>query len=127
MQRHPFTMYTIFRSKQVNLERRITKYYRESHDGDTVIKLVRLMQIRDVLCVVSIDKPCFKLVRSLYLNHQTETLKKYFFYFRAYFSKQKWACLVLLFYPELPKYGALRVLQRAGMIWAAAVHRFTVP
>ncbi len=86
MQKHPFTISQMFRLKQKTLEKRITAYYQTSSDAATVIKLVRLLQIRGELSTEAIDTPCFELIRTLYIQQPGRKMKRYFFYFQAYFS-----------------------------------------
>lgn len=127
MPRHPFTAYQLFRTKQENIEPQIIDYYRESHDGETVIKLVRLLQIRDVLGTETLDRPCLSLVRSLYIHPVSESMRRYFFYFHAYFSEKEWACLLLPLFQVMPQFQEIRAIYDRSVLLMRVSDQFTVP
>lgn len=126
MQKHPFTIYQLFHLKQKTLEKRIAAYYQASNDAKTVIKLIRLLQIRGELGTEAIDTPCFELIRTLYIQQTSRHLKRYFFYFRTYFSQAEWETLLLRFFPEIP---AIKVWRESLTLTLCTVvfHQFTVP
>lgn len=127
METHPFTAYQLFHLKPATLEKRIQMFYDESGDRTTVIKLVRLLQIRDVLGTEDLEKPCLTLVRTLYINHPTRSMKRYFYYFHTYFSAAEWKTLVQSFFPELPVFLLWKKIQTVEAVCKFVTAVFTVP
>ncbi|REC31239.1 hypothetical protein CF160_01740 [Enterococcus pseudoavium] len=127
MQRHPFTARQMFHLKQRTLEKRITDYYRTSQDGETVIKLARLLQIRNELGTEEINQPCAELVRALYIKQAAAESLRYFFYFRSYFSQTEWQNLLLQFFPQVPVWHFQRLLGLMKQIALATRYSATVP
>ncbi|MGO3728802.1 MAG: hypothetical protein ACTJHK_07535 [Enterococcus viikkiensis] len=127
MKTHPFTAQQLFRLKPITLERRIQAFYDESGDGTTVIKLVRLLQIRDRIGTEDLGMPCLTLVRTLYIAHPTRTMKRYVYYFQAYFSAEEWAYLVQSFFAELPYFLLWKKIQTVKAVCQLMPYAFTVP
>ena len=102
MQEHPFTAKQLFSLKPQTLEKRITLYYQVSKNKNCVIKLVRVLQIRDQLGTEALKTPCRELIRTLYIDAPTSSMKRYFYYFREYFSLAEWALLLLHIFSKQP-------------------------
>lgn len=90
-----FTWQNIFRLQFKTLERRIPAYFNLTHDCLYVVKLIRALQIRNRLSrVVTVDRPCYILIREIYQTAVIdESLAEFLPYFQDYFSKQEWAVL----------------------------------
>lgn len=127
METQPFTAHQLFHLKPATLERRIQAFYDESGDGTTVIKLVRLLQIRDALGTEDLETPCLTLVRTLYIDHPTRSMKRYFYYFQAYFSVVEWVALVQSFFAKLPYFLLWKKIQTVEAVCELMAHAFTVP
>lgn len=129
MQEHPFTARRLFNSKYLTIEKEMTAYYQTSQNIDCVIKLVRALQIRKALRTEEIQNPCHEIVRTIYLkrNQATQEMKKYVYYFCAYFSLAEWKVLILALFPELPVFSAWKIKVLLAGICLGNSYRYTVP
>lgn len=125
MLQQPFTPRQMFRLKPKTLEKRITAYYTLSGDQDNVIKLVRVLQIRQVLGKEEVSKPCDELIRRLYLNGATEAMKRYCYYFYDYFTEAEWKEILSRLFVVLPKLQ--RIYQLLVILDCYQVEQFVIP
>lgn len=129
MQRHPFTARQMFQLQIKTLEKRIENYYCATADTGCVIKLARLLQIRRTLGTEAFQNPCEGLIRKLYLTETKRPveMKRYLYYFRAYFSNEEWALLLLVFFPEVSLKQTRKVLTLLQQLFLLPNYRYTVP
>ncbi|MGO3727303.1 MAG: hypothetical protein ACTJFI_00125 [Enterococcus viikkiensis] len=127
MQEQPFTAKQLFSLKPQTLEKRITLYYQVSKNKNCVIKLVRVLQIRDQLGTEALETPCRELIRTLYIDAPTSSMRRYFYYFRAYFSVAEWALLLLQMFSQHPVFRHWKQVVRIQKIYRERRYYGTVP
>lgn len=76
-----------------NLEKRISKFYADSSDSDTVIQYLVAVLIRHSLCISDFSDFCSDLIREILLFAEpTDVLRKCGPLFQNYFKEEKeWA------------------------------------
>ncbi|MFC4770632.1 hypothetical protein [Enterococcus hermanniensis] len=130
MNKHPFTMRQLFHLKPETLEKRITIFYAEKQDAETLLRLIIVFQVRAALGTEGIEKPCCELVRNLYIQKEYRSVpafKRFYYQFEGYFSQAEWQEILQELFPFLPKYIAWKVAQLLVRIDIATMHRGTVP
>ena len=130
MNKHPFTMRQLFHLKPKTLEKRITVFYAEKKDAETLVRLILMLQVRGALGNEELENPCCELVRNLYIQkeyRQVAAFKRFYFQFESYFSHAEWRELLQELFPFLPKYRAWKQLQLLVQIYLATKYRGTVP
>lgn len=125
MQQQPFTPRQLFQLKPKTLEKRFAAYYAVSGDQDTVIKLVRVLQIRQILKGEADSKPCDELIRILYLTNATKTMKRYCYYFCDYFTTAEWQELLLRLFVALP--SVQWIYHLLVLAYCQRVEQFVIP
>ena len=86
----PLSQITIYTMGRENLEKRISKFYADSSDSDTVIQYLVAVLIRHSLCISDFSDFCSDLVRELLLFAEpTDVLRKCGPLFQNYFKEEK--------------------------------------
>ena len=86
----PLSQITIYTMGRENLEKRISKFYADSSDSDTVIQYLVAVLIRHSLCISDFSDFCSDLVRELLLFAEpTDVLRKCGPLFKNYFKEEK--------------------------------------
>lgn len=129
MQEHPFTARRLFNSRFETIKKELDAYYHISGNAACVIKLIRGLQIRQALKTEGIQNPCQELVRKIYFTQKraNREMKKYVYYFCAYFSQAEWQLLLLALFPELPVFHAWKIKVLLAEVCRLKGYRYTVP
>ena len=100
MNEQPFTSKQLFSLKKNTLEKRIDSYFRISGDTDSTVQYLMALNIRERLGDSEFHLILQELVQYLFTQRKvTKTLKKFFFYFKDYFSSKEWKYLNLRVFP----------------------------
>lgn len=86
-----FTTQQIFSLKPKTLQTRIDGYYKDTRDANSTIQYLVALQVRDELGDEGFSFFMKELVHKLLLEIKTSrTLRRYYFYFKDYFSSNEW-------------------------------------
>ena len=100
MNEQPFTSKQLFSLKKNTLEKRIDSYYRISGDADSTVQYLMALNIRERLGDGEFHLILKELVQHLFTQRKvTKTIKKFFFYFKHYFTSKEWKYLNLRVFP----------------------------
>lgn len=95
MKKQLFTPQQLFHLKRKTLEKRITNFYQETGNGDMAIKYLIALQVRDELGTEDFRWMLKDLARHVFLKTKaTRTLRRYFNYFKDYFTAREWRKMV---------------------------------
>lgn len=95
-----FTPQQLFSLKGATLEKRLTAYYKESHDEKLTIKILVALQVRGELGEADFAFFMRKFVRQLFMKTKaTRALRRYYVFFKDYFEKKEWQKLTLRLFP----------------------------
>ena len=100
MNEQPFTSKQLFSLKKNTLEKRIDSYFRISGDTDSTVQYLMALNIRERLGDSEFHLILQELVQYLFTQRKvTKIIKKFFFYFKDYFSSKEWKYLNLRVFP----------------------------
>ncbi|MDT2662763.1 hypothetical protein P7E02_22955 [Enterococcus hulanensis] len=100
MNEQPFTSKQLFSLKKNTLEKRIDSYFRISGDTDSTVQYLMALNIRERLGDSEFHLILQELVQYLFTQRKvTKIVKKFFFYFKDYFSSKEWKYLNLRVFP----------------------------
>lgn len=90
----------LFTLTRKTLEKRISQYYHETHDGNGAIEYLIALQVREELSASDFSFMLADLVRHIFLRtRSTAALRRYYMFFAEYFAKNEWRLLELKLFP----------------------------
>lgn len=96
MKKTLFTPKQLFSLKKKTIEKRMDAYYKETRDNKSTIQLLVALQVRDELGKEDFSFFMKGLVRRILLQSKTSrTLRRYYVYFKHYFSSKEWKLVTL--------------------------------
>ena len=100
MNEQTFTAKKIFSLKKKTLEKRIYDFYNLSKDTDSTVQYLVALQVRERLGDSEFHLFLKELVQHLFSQRKvTKIIKKFFFYFKHYFTSKEWKYLNLRVFP----------------------------
>ncbi|MGM0166505.1 hypothetical protein IGI39_001465 [Enterococcus sp. AZ135] len=91
-----FTGQQLFTLKRKTIEKRMNTYYKDTRDGKSTIQFLVALQVRDELGQEDFSFFMKGLVRKiLFENKTSRTLRRYYIYFKNYFSSKEWKLISL--------------------------------
>ncbi|MGG5333250.1 hypothetical protein [Enterococcus sp. AZ163] len=103
MSEQPFTTHQLFHSKQEKLEEKILNFYQETQDSTVTIQVLLAAKVRYQLGDTSFHLFMKGLVRHLFSKATiNRALRRYFFFFADYFTKDEWQKLTARCFPAEP-------------------------
>lgn len=86
-----FTPTQIFSLKRKTIEKRMDQYFNDTHDAKSTIQILVALQVRDELGDEDFSFCMMELVRRILTKSKTSrTLRRYYIYFKNYFSSKEW-------------------------------------
>ncbi|MDU5333182.1 hypothetical protein [Enterococcus sp.] len=86
-----FTPTQIFSLKRKTIEKRMDQYFNDTHDAKSTIKILVALQVRDELTEEDFSFCMMELARRILMKSKTSrTLRRYYIYFKNYFSSKEW-------------------------------------
>lgn len=126
-----FTYQQLANLKRSTLEERIDHYYNETHDEKNTIKYLIALQVRDELGEDDFSFVLPELVSKLFLKTKsTRTLRRYYHYFRDYFSSKEWQLVKVRLFPVktyIPEAITEKVKQVREQVASFLSEAFTFP
>lgn len=96
MEKPLFSPNQIFSLKRKTIEKRMENYYTETHDEKVTIQILVALQVRDELGQEDFSFCMKGLVRRILMKSKTSrTLRRYYIYFKNYFSSKEWKVVSL--------------------------------
>ncbi|EOH94142.1 hypothetical protein [Enterococcus pallens] len=100
MTEQPFTQYQLFHLKRKTLEEQIFHFYQETRDSSVTIQLLLAMKVRHMLGETDFELFLQDLVKHLFANNKiTRALRRYFYFFKEYFTDREWKILSARCFP----------------------------
>ena len=100
MQEMNLTLQKVFSLKRKTIEKRLSAYYEKTHDENATVQILIALQVRDELGEADFSFFLKDLVRNLFLKTKsTRTLRRYYLFFREYFTAKEWRLLSLRLFP----------------------------
>ncbi len=100
MNEQTFTAKKLFSLKKKTLEKRIYDFYNLSKDTDSIVQYLVALQVRERLGDSEFHLILKELVQHLFSQRKvTKIIKKFFFYFKHYFTSKEWKYLNLRVFP----------------------------
>ncbi|MGL9749573.1 hypothetical protein [Enterococcus sp. DIV0170] len=100
MQEMNLTLQKVFSLKRKTIEKRLSAYYEKTHDEKATVQILIALQVRDELGEADFSFFLKDLVRNLFLKTKsTRTLRRYYLFFREYFTAKEWRLLSLRLFP----------------------------
>lgn len=100
MQEMNLTLQKVFSLKRKTIEKRLSAYYEKTHDEKATVQILIALQVRDELGEADFSFFLKDLVRKLFLKTKsTRTLRRYYLFFREYFTTKEWRLLSLRLFP----------------------------
>lgn len=100
MQEMNLTLQKVFSLKRKTIEKRLSAYYEKTHDEKATVQILIALQVRDELGEPDFSFFLKDLVRKLFLKTKsTRTLRRYYLFFREYFTAKEWRLLPLRLFP----------------------------
>ena len=100
MQEMNLTLQKVFALKRKTIEKRLSAYYEKTHDEKATVQILIALQVRDELGEADFSFFLKDLVRKLFLKTKsTRTLRRYYLFFREYFTAKEWRLLSLRLFP----------------------------
>jgi hypothetical protein len=100
MQEMNLTLQKVFSLKRKTIEKRLSAYYEKTHDEKATVQILIALQVRDELGEADFSFFLKDLVRKLFLKTKsTRTLRRYYLFFREYFTAKEWRLLSLRLFP----------------------------
>lgn len=94
------TLQKVFSLKRKTIEKRLSAYYEKTHDEKATVQILIALQVRDELGEADFSFFLKDLVRKLFLKTKsTRTLRRYYLFFREYFTAKEWRLLSLRLFP----------------------------
>ena len=96
MEKPLFTPTQIFSLKRKTIEKRMDQYFNDTHDAKQTIQILVALQVRDELVEEDFSFCMMELVRRILMKSKTSrTLRRYYIYFKNYFSSKEWKVVSL--------------------------------
>lgn len=96
MEKALFSPNQLFTLKRKTIEKRMDQYYNETHDVKATIQILIALQVRDELGQEDFSFCMKELVRRILMKSKTSrTLRRYYMYFKNYFSSKEWKVVSL--------------------------------
>lgn len=96
MEKPLFTPTQIFSLKRKTIEKRMDRYFNDTHDAKQTIQILVALQVRDELAEEDFSFCMMELVRRILMKSKTSrTLRRYYIYFKNYFSSKEWKVVSL--------------------------------
>lgn len=90
----------IFSLKRKTLEKRISNFYNETNDGDSAIRLLVALQVREELGLADFSFMLADLVHYIFMKTKSNaTLRRFYIFFEEYFDKKEWRVLLIKLFP----------------------------
>ena len=90
----------IFSLKRKTLEKRIRNFYNETNDGDSAIRLLVALQVREELGLADFSFMLADLVHYIFMKTKSNaTLRRFYIFFEEYFDKKEWRVLLIKLFP----------------------------
>ncbi|MBO0459314.1 hypothetical protein JZO77_21485 [Enterococcus hulanensis] len=90
----------IFSLKRKTLEKRIRNFYNETNDGDSAIRLLVALQVREELGLADFSFMLADLVQYIFMKTKSNaTLRRFYIFFEEYFDKKEWRVLLIKLFP----------------------------
>ena len=100
MNEQTFSAKKLFSLKKKTLEKRIYDFYNLSKDTDSTVQYLVALQVRKRLGDSEFHLILKELVQHLFSQRKvTKIIKKFFFYFKHYFTSKEWKYLNLRVFP----------------------------
>ena len=100
MNEQTFSAKKLFSLKKKTLEKRIYDFYNLSEDTDSTVQYLVALQVRERLGDSEFHLILKELVQHLFSQRKvTKIIKKFFFYFKHYFTSKEWKYLNLRVFP----------------------------
>lgn len=100
MQEMNLTLQKVFSLKRKTIEKRLSAYYEKTHNEKATVQILIALQVRDELGEADFSFFLKDLVRKLFLKTKsTRTLRRYYLFFREYFTAKEWRLLSLRLFP----------------------------
>ncbi|MBO0457626.1 hypothetical protein JZO77_12875 [Enterococcus hulanensis] len=100
MNEQTFSAKKLFSLKKKTLEKRIYDFYNLSKDTDSTVQYLVALQVRERLGDSEFHLILKELVQHLFSQRKvTKIIKKFFFYFKHYFTSKEWKYLNLRVFP----------------------------
>ena len=100
MNEQTFSANKLFSLKKKTLEKRIYDFYNLSKDTDSSVQYLVALQVRERLGDSEFHLILKELVQHLFSQRKvTKIIKKFFFYFKHYFTSKEWKYLNLRVFP----------------------------
>ncbi|MBX8935363.1 hypothetical protein [Enterococcus gilvus] len=100
MNEQTFSAKKLFSLKKKTLEKRIYDFYNLSKDTDSTVQYLVALQVRERLGDSEFHLILKELVQHLFSQRKvTKIIKKFFFYFKHYFTPKEWKYLNLRVFP----------------------------
>ena len=100
MNEQTFSTKKLFSLKKKTLEKRIYDFYNLSKDTDSTVQYLVALQVRERLGDSEFHLILKELVQHLFSQRKvTKIIKKFFFYFKHYFTSKEWKYLNLRVFP----------------------------
>ena len=100
MNEQTFSAKKLFSLKKKTLEKRIYDFYNLSKDTDSTVQYLVALQVRERLGDSEFHLILKELVQHLFAQRKvTKIIKKFFFYFKHYFTSKEWKYLNLRVFP----------------------------
>ena len=100
MNEQTFSANKLFSLKKKTLEKRIYDFYNLSKDTDSTVQYLVALQVRERLGDSEFHLFLKELVQHLFSQRKvTKIIKKFFFYFKHYFTSKEWKYLNLRVFP----------------------------
>ena len=100
MNEQAFSAKKLFSLKKKTLEKRIYDFYNLSKDTDSTVQYLVALQVRERLGDSEFHLILKELVQHLFSQRKvTKIIKKFFFYFKHYFTSKEWKYLNLRVFP----------------------------
>ena len=100
MNEQTFSAKKLFSLKKKTLEKRIYDFYNLSKDTDSTVQYLVALQVRERLGDSEFHLILKDLVQHLFSQRKvTKIIKKFFFYFKHYFTSKEWKYLNLRVFP----------------------------
>lgn len=100
MKDHGLSERQLFTLTRKNLEKRISQYYHDTHDGNGAIELLVALQVRDEMCEKDFSFMLPELVQHIFMRTRSNAvLRDLYRYFAEYFEKKEWRLLQIKLFP----------------------------
>lgn len=100
----PWPAQKYFTLKVKTLEKRIAQHYEQTRDADLAVRMVNLLHVRGALTTEKIQRPAYHLIRQIFQTTKLRrSVRRWFFYFRDYFTPQEWQVLLARLKRILPR------------------------